>query len=258
MRKNHIRRLLVFNLVLVVVTGSVPVMAAPEAEAESTVQLQQTGQEIQPEQTEQEIQPEQTVSGPETVSAEEVTESAESVSGEDQVPQEEPAAEKPAEEEPAAGESCYNPVSMNLLPRLRNRGANANDWAYAAIAAVEADLIHDGKADTSIDLSEMHLTYFTHHYNNNGTVDPLGGTEGDHTDITTITGNPVLALQALLNWTGAAKETDYPFETITPAYSISSDDQYNKNAYHVQGAWSIPNSNDEDTEGKRTLIKKIF
>ena len=68
----------------------------------------------------------------------------------------------------AAGEkdgipSSYNGFESGKLPAIRNQGDHNSGWAFAAIAAVEADLIHDENADTDIDLSELHLAYFANH-----------------------------------------------------------------------------------------------
>ena len=43
-------------------------------------------------------------------------------------------------------------------------------WAFASIAAAESSLIRTGLADSSIDLSEFHLAYYTYH----DFHDPLG------------------------------------------------------------------------------------
>ena len=48
----------------------------------------------------------------------------------------------------------YNGFELGVLPPVRNQGAYGTCWAFAAIAAMEADLIHDGHAGTGIDLSE--------------------------------------------------------------------------------------------------------
>ena len=69
----------------------------------------------------------------------------------------------------AAGEkdgipSSYNGYESGKLPAIRDQGDHNSGWAFAAIAAVEADLIHDGIADKdTIDLSELHLAYFANH-----------------------------------------------------------------------------------------------
>ena len=166
MRKNHIRRLLVFNLVLAMVTGSVPVLAAPEAEAESTLQPQQTEQEIQPEQIEQEIQPEQTVSGSETVSAEEMPGPAESVSGEDHLPEEEPAAEETADGEPVGEEPVAGEISEDEIPQEEPQMPEAEEPAGTTLNNVSyIDENGDGQtADNVTVLSASDTSWTTGWY----------------------------------------------------------------------------------------------
>ena len=53
--------------------------------------------------------------------------------------------------------------NIQNLPKVRNQDPYGTCWAFAAMGAIEADLIHDGKADKSIDLSELQLAYFTTH-----------------------------------------------------------------------------------------------
>lgn len=159
---------------------------------------------------------------------------------------------------PAPGPS-YNGVAEGKLPPLRNQAGNPSCWAHGSIATMESDLIHDGKADASIDLSEMHLYYFAHKYNVD-TVDPLGGTKGDYQNIRIGTGHPVVGLQALANWTGAAREEDYPYVDFSsnPGYTYPPEEQYGPEAFHVQGVYILPYSNTDDPEGNRTLIKQYI
>lgn len=63
--------------------------------------------------------------------------------------------------------SYYNVWKQGKLPKVRNQNPYGTCWAHATIACMEADLIHDKKASTSIDLSELHMAYFAGHY-----VDP--------------------------------------------------------------------------------------
>ncbi|MBR6158795.1 MAG: Ig-like domain-containing protein, partial [Lachnospiraceae bacterium] len=51
-----------------------------------------------------------------------------------------------------------------VLPPVRDQGHTGTCWAHGTIGMLEADLIHDKKAGTDIDLSEKHLVYYL--YNN--------------------------------------------------------------------------------------------
>ena len=51
------------------------------------------------------------------------------------------------------------------LPPVRDQRSEGSCWSFAAHGSMEADLIHDGRAGTDIDLSELALGYYaTHSY----------------------------------------------------------------------------------------------
>ena len=57
--------------------------------------------------------------------------------------------------------SSYDLRDSNSITSVKNHG-NANTcWAFAAIGAIESSLIVGGYADSSIDLSEAHLGWFS-------------------------------------------------------------------------------------------------
>ena len=57
----------------------------------------------------------------------------------------------------------YNGYEKGVLPPIRNQNPYGTCWVFGTIAAVEADLIHDRRAGTDIDLSELHTIYYTYH-----------------------------------------------------------------------------------------------
>ena len=59
----------------------------------------------------------------------------------------------------------YNAFDLGLLPVVRNQGNYGTCWTFAAVGSMEADLIHDGLADTDVDLSELSLAYYSSHTN---------------------------------------------------------------------------------------------
>lgn len=135
--------------------------------------------------------------------------------------------------------SYYNPVGQGKLPVIRQqRGGTC--WAHATIGAIEADLIHDGKAGTDIDLSEMHLAYYTF----NAYEDP----KHCRTDTVTHTGSdsyldnggsPEYATKLLSNMVGAIPEKDAPMSSdpnsFKPdtSYVVSKDTAQVRNVYYI-------------------------
>ena len=61
-------------------------------------------------------------------------------------------------------------------PVYRNQNPYGTCWAFASTGLAEFDLINDGTADSSIDLSELALAYYSYNF----VTDPLGGTAGDY------------------------------------------------------------------------------
>ena len=59
--------------------------------------------------------------------------------------------------------TSYNNFERGVLPPVRDQGSYGSCWSFATIGSVEADLIQDGMAGTGIDLSELHLVYYTYH-----------------------------------------------------------------------------------------------
>ena len=133
--------------------------------------------------------------------------------------------------------SYYNLYEQRKLPAIRKQ-KGGTCWAHAVIGAMEADLIHDGKATTDIDLSEMHLAYYCfnthedpkHCYSEmvtpyQGYLD-AGGTEA-------------MGVKTLMNLVGAVLEEDVPMSddptSFTPdkTYVTSKDVAQIRNAYIV-------------------------
>ncbi len=118
--------------------------------------------------------------------------------------------------------SYYNAYEKKLLPDIRDQGNYGTCWAHAAIACVEADLIHDGKASTSIDLSELHLAYFTYHNFNDEKKCNTGDTvDSSRADYLQFGGNGQKASTTLLNMIGPIPEANAPY-SIASSYAPSA------------------------------------
>lgn len=128
------------------------------------------------------------------------------------------------------------------LPAIRNQNPYGTCWAFSSIALGELDLLKSGK--TEVDLSELHLAYFTY----NSVVDPLGGTEGDKNALASaeqynflnVGGNLVFSMQTLANWMGMTDEEKVPYADAGTVASEGLGEEY---AYddmvHLKNAYCI-------------------
>ena len=108
----------------------------------------------------------------------------------------------------------YNAYEQGLLPEIRDQNPYGTCWAHSTIGCMEADLIHDGAADTDIDLSERQLIYYTFH----DYTDAGGGTAGDSVsaggiDLMNHGGDISLAVNRLSNLAGPARESAAPYSS---------------------------------------------
>lgn len=134
-------------------------------------------------------------------------------------------------------------------------------WIYANIAAVEASMIKNGLADTSLDLSELHHIYFYY----NRITDPLDNITKDYvsflkngsmsTDFASYVdagGENNSVTERLLNRVGPVSESLAPFTSKEQGY-ISSDFAFGHNAADVVGVkycgFSLENA---------TIIKELI
>lgn len=143
------------------------------------------------------------------------------------------------------------------LPVIRNQNPYGTCWAFSSIALGELDLLKSGK--TEVDLSELHLAYFTY----NSVVDPLGGTAGDKNSLASdeqynflnIGGNLVFSMQTLAGWMGLTDEEKVPY---TEASTVASDGLGEEYAYadtvHLKNAYCI--SIKKNPEIVKAMIKE--
>ena len=125
------------------------------------------------------------------------------------------------------------------LPDSRNQGVWGTCWAFAAIGALEIDLIAGGMADKSvIDLSELYLLYFAaHNY-------PYAKGGGDGDDISAVGsgtyldfgGNTAIAYRILANLIGTVAEADAPYNT---SKEPDLPTKYSSVAAQITGAYLI-------------------
>ena len=136
-------------------------------------------------------------------------------------------------------------------PSTRNQNPYGTCWAFSSIGLAEFDLLKDsakgnGTVDSSIDLSELQLAYFTY----NSVLDPLGGTEGDSVkyynenateSYLNYGGNYEMASRRLAQWCGPVNESLVPYDQASSTISKGLNDTYafNQDEAHLQNAYLI-------------------
>lgn len=132
----------------------------------------------------------------------------------------------------AALPAKFDARDSGWITSVKDQGDYESCWAFASIAAIEANLIKNGRAQSSVDLSENQLAYFFY----NRQTDKLGYTAGDHNK--TLRGNYLSSggtLQgtgiALTTWAGVITEDKSPYLTTPPASLCYASDYSVKNVY---------------------------
>ena len=151
----------------------------------------------------------------------------------------------PGQKQAGSLPSYYNSNEKGYITPIRNQDPYGTCWAHGAIASCEAYMIKHGipvgttgvAANTSLDLSEYHLAWFTYQ----DAYDELGLLAGDRNICDSdygyldIGGNGTLASYTLMRWEGLASE-----QTSALAYSnvslsgVSSEYAYKYNVAHVR------------------------
>jgi len=131
-------------------------------------------------------------------------------------------------------------------PTTRDQNPYGTCWAFSSLGLAEYDLINDGTADKSIDLSELQLAYF----NYNSVTDPLGGTTGDEATYYNENaaasylhygGNYEMASRRLGQWISPDTEADVPYSNAQDVLENGLDASYAYKAGmpHLENAYLI-------------------
>ena len=148
--------------------------------------------------------------------------------------------------------SLYQPIAADALPEVRNQNPFGTCWAFAAVGAMEIDLIKDNKDNSSIDLSEFFVAYFSaHNY-----PYPKEGGEGDSVSVTInekykdsknyldMGGLSAMAYHILASLIGTTTEAANPYPANrSEAEKLPSD--YTNIAAQITGAYNL-NTTDAD------------
>ena len=140
----------------------------------------------------------------------------------------------------------------STYPQVRDQNPYGTCWAFSSMGLAEFDLINDslydgtGKYNSSIDLSELQLAYFTYNF----VQDPLGGTAGDSAkyykenatvDYLNYGGNYEMASRRLGQWISAVDEAVVPYGNASTVLSNGMDDSYAYNNVntHLENTYCI-------------------
>lgn len=124
-------------------------------------------------------------------------------------------------------------------PGTRDQGLYETCWAFSAIGLAEFDMINDGTADKSIDLSELQNVYFTYH----NAEDRFAGTYGDSLNVSKdyrqLGGNLNYGSRVLLQWQGVTNEEDVPYSQIRSQGTLGKEYAFDRDVAHLQNVHII-------------------
>ncbi len=115
----------------------------------------------------------------------------------------------------AALSYVYDARDNGWITPVKDQGRNQTCWAFSSLAVMEANLIKNGKADASIDLSENQFAYFFY----NRKTDALGYTKDDYNlnrNGNYLSGGGTLwgSGLALATWAGVTTEDRCPYLSL--------------------------------------------
>ncbi len=137
------------------------------------------------------------------------------------------------------------------FPDTRDQNPYGSCWAHSAMGIAEFNLISHGKANKNIDLSELHLNYWSY---NQGTASPVAGDTGDRvsfsptedaTNILNNGGDVGMAAQQLMRQRGFALESVAPYtqkDYIAGGGTLAASTE-RQDSYYLENAYKIDISN---------------
>lgn len=145
----------------------------------------------------------------------------------------------------------YNVFELEKLPPVRDQLKTGTCWVHGTIGAIETDIIHDGKAGTDIDLSEMQTAYYFYNKYNDPKKSRKDYVKLNEKNFLMVGGDTRLATRQLANIVGAIPEKDAPL-TEDAGY-VPQDDSYivSKDSAQIRNAYFI---NPTDSEGIKRAI----
>ena len=153
----------------------------------------------------------------------------------------------------SASDSAYDLRDYSLVTAIKNQSPYNNCWAFASIAAMESNFMHQG--GTALDLSEMHLAYYT--FTNANKSKAFGNINGNFSSAMLHGGNSFYPTALYSRLEGPVLETELTYGTIAP--TLTTPESYNqilrlKDVYYLTMSGSQITVNQSDTQ--RRIIKQ--
>lgn len=148
------------------------------------------------------------------------------------------------------------------FPATRDQNPYGSCWAHSAMGIAEFNLISHGKANKNIDLSELHLNYWSY---NQGTASPVAGDTGDRvsfspteesSNILDNGGDVGMATQQLMRQRGFALESVAPYtqkDYIAGGGTLAASTE-RQDSYYLENAYKIDISKAEN----RSKVKEAI
>ena len=113
--------------------------------------------------------------------------------------------------------SYYNAYQKGYVTKVKDQGTYGVCWSFAGLSCVESSLIIKGVKDSSIDLSERHLNWFTNGADCADQNDPLyGGCLNLGTEAYDYGGNSGNVTAVLARGSGPVEERFFPYSYTDP------------------------------------------
>lgn len=151
--------------------------------------------------------------------------------------------------------SYYNSVDMGYITPVKYQGSDNTCWAFAAVAAAEANAVKQGLATAdTIDLSELHMAYYFNHV----VADILENTQGDANtnksgDYRSGGGNNQYNTMTLMSGIGFAEEGKYPYS----GQVTFTDNNARDNCFRLKNAhWLVSENSMDNIEEIKYMVQQ--
>ncbi len=150
-------------------------------------------------------------------------------------------------------DSTYDLRTHSLVTGIKNQSPYETCWAFAAIAAMESNFLRQG--GTALDLSEMHLAYYT--FNNSTKSKAFCNLNGNFSAAMNNGGNSFFPTALYSRLDGPVTESELPYSTSAP--SASTPETYTQ-TLRLKDVYYLPRSSNPVTvnqsDAQRTVIKQ--